>query len=64
MVMTDLNHNLVNHLNTFNYIDKDRYLSYIDKTSHLSKIKKSKHLKYGTGFRSIFNKTPDNCEDK
>ena len=55
LAMTGFNNNLVNELNTFNYISKDRYLSWTDKLKYLSKLKKSKHLK-NTIFKSIYVK--------
>jgi hypothetical protein len=41
LAMSNFNHKLVNGLNTFNYIGKDRYLSWMDKLS----LKKPDYLK-------------------
>ena len=63
MAMTGFDHNVVNNLNTFNYVNKDRYLSWMDKSSYLSKIRKCKH-KDKTIFKPIYvNKMPLYYED-
>lgn len=58
MAMSGFNSKLVNSINSFNNIDKERYLSWTDKSKYLSDLKKSKHLKDNTEFKSIYtNKT-------
>lgn len=53
MAMSGFNSQLINSLNTFNYLSKDRYLSWTDKSSYLASLKKPKHLKIDTEFKSI-----------
>ena len=65
MAMSGFNHNLINKLNTFNYITKDRYLSWTDKSSYLSNLRKSKNLKDDKEFKSIYpNKMAEYAEDE
>ena len=44
MAMFNFNYNLVNNLNTFNYIDKDRYLSYTDKSCKYVSVFNQKNI--------------------
>lgn len=44
MAMAGFNFNLVNNINTFNYISKDRYLTWLDKSCFLSNKNKSKYF--------------------
>lgn len=68
MAMAGFNHQLINNLNTFNDISKDRYLSWMDKSSYLSNLNKSKHMlrtESHTKFRSIYaNRISNYPKDK
>ena len=64
MAMSNFNFDLINSLNTFNYISKDRYLSWTDKSSLYSNIRKSKYLNSNKEFNSIsINKMPEYSQD-
>lgn len=54
MAMSGFNSKLINNLNTFNSLSKERYLSWTDKSKYLSDLKKSKHLRDNTEFKSIY----------
>lgn len=64
MAMFNFDYNLINNLNTFNYITKDRYLSWLDRTSLYSKLKKSMYLKEKEFKPISINKMPYYCKDK